>query len=96
MKLCTADRAQVEGGENEHRMTEILAVMEDMASFAQGVEEAFNALLTANQKSGEAASEVNASTVEMASTAAVVASSARRLSDMAKAQQSLLSQFTAS
>lgn len=80
-------------GENEKSMEVIFGAVEEMLSFSRRIEETVRSLNDMNERSDEAASEIDTSTKEVSTQAAEVANSARSLSDMAKAQQVLLTQF---
>jgi methyl-accepting chemotaxis protein len=79
--------------ENERRMEVIFEAVEQMQTFSKKVEETVKALTVANRGSAGAADEITISTREMASQTVEVAKAARALSEMASAQQVLLSQF---
>jgi methyl-accepting chemotaxis protein len=79
--------------ENERSMSVIFAAVEGMASFSRTIEGTMSELTRANSGSGDAAVEIERATTEMSAQATDVASMAQALSEMAKAQQVLLSQF---
>lgn len=79
--------------ESERGMAVIFSAVETMVSFSKGFELAVRELSTANEGSSAAADEIEAATKEMATQATDVASTAQSLSEMAKAQQMLFSQF---
>ncbi len=64
-----------------------------MLSFSRRIEETVRSLNDMNEKSDAAATEIETSTKEVSIQAAEVANSARSLSEMARAQQILLTQF---
>jgi methyl-accepting chemotaxis protein len=80
-------------GENERSMEVIFGSVEEMLSFSRRIEETARSLAQMNERSDAAASEIGASTKEVSAQAADVAGSARSISEMAKAQRALLSQF---
>ncbi|MDP3177897.1 MAG: methyl-accepting chemotaxis protein, partial [Spirochaetaceae bacterium] len=79
--------------ENEERMRTIFAAVEEMQSFSRKAAVSMRSLEESNEGSSGAIEEIAASTGEMAAQVADVAKTARSLSDMAKGQQVLLSQF---
>ncbi|MGO8693823.1 MAG: substrate-binding domain-containing protein [Rectinemataceae bacterium] len=79
--------------ESEKRMVVIFEAVEEMASFSRTIEGTMRELMKANEGSGKAATEIEAATGEMSAQATDVAGMAQTLSEMAKAQQVLLSQF---
>jgi methyl-accepting chemotaxis protein len=79
--------------ESEKRMGVIFAAVEEMSSLSSTIEGTMRELMKANEGSGEAATEIEAATKEMSAQATDVARMAQALSEMAKAQQVLLSQF---
>ncbi len=79
--------------ESERSVGVILAAVEGMASFSRSIEGTMRELNRANKGSGEAAVEIELATTEMSAQATDVARMAQSLSEMAKAQQVLLSQF---
>jgi len=79
--------------ESERSMSVILAAVEGMASFSRAIEGTVRELTRTNRGSGEAAIEIEQATAEMSAQATDVASMAQSLSEMAKAQRVLLSQF---
>jgi methyl-accepting chemotaxis protein len=79
--------------ESERSVSVILAAVEGMDSFSRTIEGAVRELTRTNQGSGAAAIEIEQATTEMSAQATDVASMAHALSEMAKAQQVLLSQF---
>jgi methyl-accepting chemotaxis protein len=80
-------------GENERSMAVIHQAVDEIARFSGGAEETVRSLTDTNQKSEEASIEVRSSTREMTAQAAEVANAAQALSEMAKDQLVLLSQF---
>jgi methyl-accepting chemotaxis protein len=79
--------------ESERSMSVIFAAVEEMASFSRTIEGTMGELAQANEGSGDAATEIEQATKEMSSQATDVARMAQALTEMAKAQQVLLSQF---
>ncbi|MDA8425092.1 MAG: substrate-binding domain-containing protein [Treponema sp.] len=79
--------------ESEKRMGVIFAAVEEMSSFSRTIEGTMRELMRVNGGSGEAAAEIESATKEMSAQATDVARMAQTLSEMAKAQQVLLSQF---
>jgi methyl-accepting chemotaxis protein len=79
--------------ESERSMGVIFAAVEGMAAFSRTIEGTMQELTSANRGSSQAATEIERATAEMSAQATDVASMAQSLSDMAKAQQVLLSQF---
>jgi len=79
--------------ENEERMRTIFSAVEEMESFSRKAAASMRSLEESNEGSSGAIEEIAASTGEMAAQVADVAQAARSLSDMAKGQQVLLSQF---
>ncbi len=80
-------------GENEKSMEVIFGAVEEMLTFSKRIEETVHSLNDKNEQSDAAASEIETSTSEVSIQAAEVANSARSLSEMARAQQILLTQF---
>jgi methyl-accepting chemotaxis protein len=80
-------------GENMRSMEIIHSAVEAIASFSGRVQETVRSLKATNQRSEDASVEVRSSTQEMAAQAAEVANAAQALSQMAKDQQVILSQF---
>ena len=79
--------------ESERSIGVILAAVEGMASFSRTIEGTMRELERTNKGSAEAAIEIEQATSEMSAEASDVASMAQSLSEMAKAQRVLLSQF---
>jgi methyl-accepting chemotaxis protein len=79
--------------ESEKSMGIIFSAVEDMASFSQAIKVSMDGLIAANVGSTAAEGEVEEATTEMSKLATDVAKTAQSLSEMAKAQQMLLSQF---
>jgi methyl-accepting chemotaxis protein len=71
----------------------IFSAVEEMASFSRAIEGTMDEFARVNRGSGEAATEIEQATLEMSAQATDVAKMAQGLSEMAKAQQVLLSQF---
>ena len=80
-------------GENEKSMEVIFGAVEEMLSFSHRIEETVRSLNDMNESNDAAATEIESSTKEVTIQAAEVANSARSLSDMARAQRLLLTQF---
>jgi hypothetical protein len=79
--------------ENELKMGTIFAAVEAMQAFSRKVAASMHTLAEANAKSTRAVDEIVASAGEMSVQAVDVAKTAQALSEMAKGQQVLLSQF---
>jgi len=79
--------------ESEKSMGIIFSAVEDMASFSREIKASMDGLIAANEGSAAAEAEVEEATTEMSKLATDVARTAQSLSEMAKAQQMLLSQF---
>jgi methyl-accepting chemotaxis protein len=79
--------------ESDRSMGVIFSAVEEMASFSRAIEGTMSELARVNRGSGEAATEIEQATSEMSAQATDVAKMAQSLSEMAKAQQVLLSQF---
>ena len=80
-------------GESERSMATIFSAVEGMDSFSRDIKASMDGLVAANEASSGASTEVEEATKEMSVLATNVAKTAQRLSEMAKAQQVLLSQF---
>ena len=80
-------------GENEKSMEVIFGAVEEMLSFSHRIEETVRSLNGMNESNDAAATEIESSTKEVTIQAAEVAASARSLSDLARAQRILLTQF---
>jgi methyl-accepting chemotaxis protein len=79
--------------ESEKSMGIIFSAVEDMASFSRAIKASMDELIAANEGSAAAGTEVEEATTQMSELASDVAKTAQSLSAMAKAQQTLLSQF---
>jgi len=79
--------------EAERGMASILAAMEEIVSFSGSLTETVRALSRDNEGTSGAATEIESAAREMSAQATDVARAAQSLSDMARAQQVLLSQF---
>jgi methyl-accepting chemotaxis protein len=79
--------------DNERRMEIIRTALGDMTKFSSRIEETVRSLSEINRANEDASIEVRLSTKEMSAQATDVAATAQALSQMAKDQQVILSQF---
>ncbi|MDP3178685.1 MAG: methyl-accepting chemotaxis protein [Spirochaetaceae bacterium] len=79
--------------DNERRMQTIFSAVEEMLAFSRKIAASMPSLEEANEGSFGAIEEISSSAGEMTAQATDVAKTARSLSEMAKGQQVLLSQF---
>jgi methyl-accepting chemotaxis protein len=79
--------------ENERRMQTIFSAVEEMLAFSRMIAASMRSLEEANEGSSGAVEEISSSASEMTARATDVAKTALSLSEMAKGQQVLLSQF---
>ncbi len=79
--------------ENKQKMETIFAAVETLQTFSRKVAQSMRTLAETNKSSAGAIGEIVASTTEMTAQAMDVAKTAHGLSELAKGQQVLLSQF---